>query len=60
MLVLDEPSSALDVSTEREVFQMFEKLTGKLTILLVTHKEELATFCDQVVRLDNVGQRKSY
>jgi ATP-binding cassette, subfamily B, bacterial PglK len=58
VLVLDEPSSALDVSTEREVFQMFEKLTGKLTILLVTHKEELATFCDQVVRLDNVGQRK--
>jgi len=49
ILVLDEPTSALDAKTELEVFQALLQLRGRATVILATHRMELASQCDLVI-----------
>jgi ABC-type multidrug transport system fused ATPase/permease subunit len=51
ILLLDEISSALDESTERELFRRLFKNFGDKTVILVTHRTAVATMCDAVVTL---------
>ncbi len=37
ILLLDEPTSNVDFSTKKEIFQMLEKYKGQKTVLVVTH-----------------------
>jgi len=39
LLILDEPTANLDLSTEAEIWKTIEELKGKLTIILVSHRE---------------------
>jgi ABC-type multidrug transport system fused ATPase/permease subunit len=51
ILLLDEISSALDESTERELFRRLFENFGDKTVILVTHRTAVATMCDAVVTL---------
>lgn len=51
LLVLDEPTAALDAATEREVMQMLARLRGRCTLIVVTHREESLEHFDLVVSL---------
>lgn len=51
VLVLDEATSSLDVTTERSVMAAVEALQGKKTILIVAHRTSTVELCDVVVRL---------
>lgn len=52
ILLLDEPSSSLDIETEKILIQRLkEKAKGK-TLILVTHREEIASICTSVLRID--------
>jgi ATP-binding cassette subfamily B protein len=52
VLVLDEPTAALDAETEREIARMLRSALAGRTAILITHRESLAAAADQVVLLD--------
>ncbi len=52
LLILDEPTSALDRISEERILSSIKNLKGKLTILLITHKEKLAKESDVIYLLE--------
>lgn len=52
LLLADEPTSALDNVIALEVMQLLMKFLDKFGILLITHDEDLASWCsDEIIRL---------
>ncbi|KOG33656.1 ABC transporter [Streptomyces resistomycificus] len=51
VLLLDEPTAALDGSTEAEVVEAVRRLAVGRTVLLVVHRPALLSVADRVVRL---------
>jgi ATP-binding cassette subfamily B protein len=51
-LILDDPTSAVDVATERALCDLFSHLGRERTIVIVTHRVSLASTCDRVIVLD--------
>jgi ABC-type multidrug transport system fused ATPase/permease subunit len=52
VLVLDEPTAALDPDSERRVLAGFEAVMKGRTTILITHRLELASQADRIVVLD--------
>ncbi|MFJ9815996.1 thiol reductant ABC exporter subunit CydD [Streptomyces sp. NPDC101151] len=52
VLLLDEPTAALDGATEAEVVAAVRRLAVGRTVLLVVHRPALLEVADRVVRLD--------
>jgi ATP-binding cassette, subfamily B, bacterial len=53
LLVLDEPTAALDVAAEAELFDRFLELTAGITTVLVTHRLSSVRHVDRIAVLDN-------
>jgi len=51
VLVLDEPSSALDERTEQLICAALEQLRGDVTLVVFTHRPRPAAICDRVLEL---------
>ena len=51
LLVLDEPTAALDVQTEFEVYQRFQELTRDRTTLLISHRFSTVRMADRILYL---------
>ena len=52
LLLADEPTGELDARTGAEVIALFERLNGEgMTIVVVTHDQELASAARRVVRM---------
>jgi ABC-type multidrug transport system fused ATPase/permease subunit len=51
VLLLDEPSAALDAESERRLFAALESLSGTRTVIVVTHRLALADRADLVVEV---------
>ncbi|MDW9232844.1 ABC transporter family protein (plasmid) [Burkholderia cepacia] len=59
ILILDEPSAALDKDSEREIFSNLRDLSNNTTIIAVTHRMDVISSCDKVLRLrpnDNANE----
>jgi ATP-binding cassette subfamily C protein LapB len=52
MLVLDEPTNAMDNSTEEQFKSKLKTLLADKTMLLVTHKASLLSLVDRVIVMD--------
>ncbi|MDG9718565.1 thiol reductant ABC exporter subunit CydD [Streptomyces sp. DH24] len=52
VLLLDEPTAALDGASEAEVVAAIRRLAAGRTVLLVVHRPALLELADRVVRLD--------
>jgi ATP-binding cassette subfamily B protein len=52
MLILDEPTAALDARSEREVFQRFAELTEGKMSLLISHRFSTVRMADRILVLD--------
>ncbi|WP_460107319.1 thiol reductant ABC exporter subunit CydD [Streptomyces sp. YKOK-J1] len=52
VLLLDEPTAALDGATEADVVAAVRRLAAGRTVLLVVHRPALLEVADRVVRLD--------
>ncbi len=55
LLLLDEPTAALDEATEQRVLSGLRGLIGGRTVVLVTHRPGPIVLADQVVRLTPAG-----
>jgi ABC-type multidrug transport system fused ATPase/permease subunit len=61
-LILDEPTSALDPHHEQLLLETLRSLKGGRTIVLVTHRLESVTACDQVfvMEVGRIVERGTY
>ena len=53
VLILDEPTAALDARSEYEVFQRFAELTAGKTALFISHRFSTVRMADRIVVLEN-------
>ena len=49
ILVLDEPTAAMDAAAEAKVFEHFRKLTGNRIAILISHRFSTVRMADQIV-----------
>jgi ATP-binding cassette subfamily B protein len=53
ILVLDEPTAAMDAAAEAEVFEHFRSLMGKRIAIVISHRFSTVRMADQIVVLDD-------
>jgi ATP-binding cassette subfamily B protein len=53
LLVLDEPTAALDARAEHEVFQRFSELTAGKMAVLISHRFSTVRMADRILVLDD-------
>lgn len=53
ILLLDEPTSAMDFSTEAQITQRISAFAKNKTVLLVTHRTSLLSMVERVIVIDN-------
>lgn len=52
ILILDEPSSALDPIAEAELYEKYHEMTEGKTSIYISHRLSSTKFCDEVLLLD--------
>jgi len=62
VLILDEPTAALDAAAELEVFERFADLSEDRTVLLISHRFSTVRFADRIVVIENgrVGEQGTH
>ena len=50
--VLDEATNALDVDTEKQIFEQLESVRKYGAIIVVSHRPSTLKYCDRVFSLD--------
>jgi ATP-binding cassette subfamily B protein len=58
VIVLDEPTAALDPATERSLVAALRALLAGRTAIVITHRYSLVELADQVLLLENSGARQ--
>jgi ABC-type multidrug transport system fused ATPase/permease subunit len=53
ILILDEPTAALDPIAEREMYEKYEKLTKNKAVLFISHRLASTRFCDRIMFIEN-------
>ena len=53
VIILDEPTTALDADSEDLVLEGLDRLMRDRTCLLITHSPRLARTADQIIELDH-------
>jgi ABC-type multidrug transport system fused ATPase/permease subunit len=53
ILILDEPTAALDAIAEQDIFRRFDELRGDKTTIFVSHRLSSATIASKILVLEN-------
>lgn len=53
ILVLDEPTAALDPIAENDIYKKYNLLTQGMTSFFVSHRLSSTIFCDKIILLDH-------
>lgn len=53
ILVLDEPTSAMDAEAETMIFDHFRNLTGEKMVILISHRFSTVRMADNIVVMEN-------
>lgn len=53
LLLLDEPTAALDAIAENEMYEKYEELIAGKTTLFISHRLASTRFCDKILFLEN-------
>jgi len=51
LVIFDEPTSALDEENKNKVVEYIQSISGKKTVIIVTHTLELLSLCDTVLEI---------
>lgn len=52
LLVLDEATSSLDLTTEEKIMEAINSLKGSITILIISHRLSTVEKCDRVIKIE--------
>ncbi len=55
VVVLDEPTAALDPIAESDLYQKYSDLTGSRTSVYISHRLASTQFCDRILLIENGG-----
>lgn len=55
IIVLDEPTAALDAIAESDIYQRYHELTKKRTAIFISHRLASTRFCDRILLLGEGG-----
>ncbi len=55
LVILDEPTTGLDVETELMIFSAIREFCRNAALVVVTHREELTGAADNIIRLSSDG-----
>lgn len=58
VVIMDEPTAALDALAEAEIYSEFDTLTGGKTSVYISHRLASTKFCDAIALLDRDGLRE--
>ena len=53
LLILDEPTAALDALAESEMYEKYAELTTGKTSVFISHRLSSTRFCDNIFFLEN-------
>ena len=53
IIVLDEPTAALDPIAESEMYEKYNDLTGGRTAVYISHRLASTRFCDRIILIDD-------
>jgi ATP-binding cassette subfamily B protein len=53
LLLLDEPTSAMDRNTENFIIKLIQSLREEIGILIITHRNHLARLGDRIYVMEN-------
>ena len=53
IILLDEPTSAMDLTSERQIIQNLKSYFNKQTLIVVTHRMSLLQLVDRVIAVDD-------
>lgn len=53
IVILDEPTAALDPYSEEDIYSKFEKITGNKTAIYISHRLSSCKFCDRIFVFQN-------
>ena len=57
MVILDEPTAALDALAEAEIYENFSELVKEKTSIFISHRLASTKFCDKIALFDKDGLR---
>ncbi len=52
ILFLDEATSSLDPKTEQDFIDVINKIKGRITIFMISHKESILQSCNRIFKID--------
>ncbi|WP_435165789.1 ABC transporter ATP-binding protein [Paenibacillus glycanilyticus] len=55
VIILDEPTAALDPIAESEIYQRYAELTAGRTSIYISHRLASTRFCDRILLIDGGG-----
>jgi len=53
ILILDESTSSLDEHTEKNIMETINKLKGKKTVIIISHRKSTVKNCDKIFEISN-------
>jgi ABC-type multidrug transport system fused ATPase/permease subunit len=53
IIILDEPTAALDPIAENEIYQKYNELTQNHTSIFISHRLSSTRFCDRIIFIEN-------
>ena len=53
LLILDESTSQIDMASELQIFETLHNMKGKMTIVIITHREALIALADRVYHMQD-------
>jgi ABC-type bacteriocin/lantibiotic exporter with double-glycine peptidase domain len=52
IIILDEATSALDIENEEKILKLIGGIKNKISIIIISHRESIFPYCDQILNLD--------
>ena len=53
ILILDEPTAALDPIAESEIYEHYNKMTQNKTSIFISHRLASTRFCDRIILIED-------